>query len=193
MTTWDRLQPKHVVKLYQEAAPALGVTFADKTSDGRMQAFAKLWGPEFLTNFVTTLGETIFIPYQPGVVAPSGRWSLKSQTKIIPHEFRHVQDYRKDKVGFMLDYTLFEARRAIFEANAVAAALALEFKVTGTLPDGPSRPLVEILKYYRCGEDAIDHAALVVDSLRVTIRQGGYRNDGVDFVYGFLQREGLLT
>jgi hypothetical protein len=88
---------------------------------------------KFLSNYATTLGRRIYIPFEPGVEA--GPWSLWAQIVICTHECEHVLQYKKGGVfGYYWPYLTNRARRAMFETKAYRTNLELSHWRWGRTP-----------------------------------------------------------
>lgn len=104
---------------------------------------------DFLENYATTLGRTIYLPFEPG--AESGPWKLWEQVMVMAHECQHVVQY--DRLGparFGRDYLASTSGRAKLEAEAYRTNLELHHWRTGHVPD--AHALASVLTNYGCND-----------------------------------------
>ena len=88
----------------------------------------------FKTQFVTTIGKTIYCPFEIGDVSTG--WSLWSQIEVCAHEHQHV--VQSDAMGalqFSEYYLLSKAGRSVIEAEAYTVSMAMYAWHYGCLPD----------------------------------------------------------
>ena len=97
----------------------------------------------FLDHFALTLGNRIYIHWEPGVGSPA---QLAYQVRVLAHECQHILQYRDDE-RFMLRYLLSKSRRAHFEAQAMHCDLELYHWLYGAAMSVSL--LTGTLKYYR--------------------------------------------
>ena len=97
----------------------------------------------FLDHFALTLGNRIYIHWEPGVGTPQ---QLAYQIRVLAHECQHVLQYRDDP-RFALRYLLSKSRRAHFEAQAMHCDLELYHWLYGAAMSVAL--LTGTLKYYR--------------------------------------------
>ena len=76
---------------------------------------------EFLNDFSTTLGRTIYIPYVPGEACDG--WPLEHQIASIVHEHLHVEQYNAGGWTWQWNYLTNPTKRAGYEAEAYATEL----------------------------------------------------------------------
>jgi hypothetical protein len=132
MSDWT---PTQIVALYDEFQRAFGSRYASKAADEMklaaqfLERIGVLDAQQFLDDFCTTIGETIYLPYTPGVA--SERWPLKLQAKIALHEHVHVAQFRAGGwVYFGMGYLLR------FEAEAFASEWDYDQWREGSVPEG---------------------------------------------------------
>lgn len=64
-------------------------------------AFAlKPFNPTFMEEYTTVIGETIYLPAQ------WDSWSKKKQLVILTHEKTHIEQYKRNKLWFVVSYML---------------------------------------------------------------------------------------
>lgn len=107
----------------------------------------------FMKNFVTTLGATVYIPFQIGM--EEGRWPLWGQVRVCVHEHQHILQGRRDGwLAFGSKYLTSSSFRAGYEAEAFGCDLEMEFWRTGQIIDIDQR--ASVLKSYGCSDADID-------------------------------------
>lgn len=75
----------------------------------------------FMNQYATTIGETIFVPFVPGV--PSGRWTLEGQITVLAHEARHVEQTRRMGQAVMAVQYFTSAGRVLIEGEAYSVQM----------------------------------------------------------------------
>jgi len=129
----------------------------------------------FMERYTTTLGDRIYVPYNPGEATPEH--SLKSQLLTCVHEHRHVKQFREAELhgmSFAIRYLADRAQRAIYEAEAFRAALEVEwFLSDGKLTEAQVLRRPEILVDYACEAADIEVAKQYLKMSFKTIKHGG--------------------
>lgn len=128
-----------IARAFEEhIAQRFGVDIERKDNDDVMGLVGSVLGllgvldrKRFLTQFATTIDQTIWIPkrYREDTT-PRGLFVLM---KLLVHETTHAGDAKKGGTQAMIDYADAEWR-AQKEALAYAAGLELEVAITGVLP-----------------------------------------------------------
>jgi len=124
---------------------------------------------KFMNNYATTLGDRIYIPFEPG--KKNKNYSLKKQMVICVHEHQHVLQFRKEPFAFAIRYLADRAQRAMFEAECYRCNMEIEYALTGTMPKAEG--YAKSLKNYACTDEDI---AVVEKALKLsaqTIKAGG--------------------
>lgn len=157
---WDHLQehygtdvmPKADSAVLKAAASALGLV-------GVMERKV------FLERYATTLGSTIYMPYEPG----DPLRNAVSQIRLAVHEHQHVVQGRRD--------TLCEARylasktsRATYEAEAWGAELEVAYWLLGDQLDllAEADRLSAKVVNYGCGKEQVAHVRALL-GLRIEL------------------------
>src|SRR5262245_54029382 len=101
--------PEIVHGLWAHMTQRYGSHVADKANAPLMRVVAgalKLFGvdsaDDFLTKFATTLGDTIYLPFDIGDTSTG--WSLWNQIVICAHEHQHVLQWRRENNVFAAKY-----------------------------------------------------------------------------------------
>jgi len=129
----------------------------------------------FMHNFVTTLGKTIYIPFELGVEGEGGLWSLWSQVRVCVHEHQHVvQADREGMPVFGSRYLTSPSYRAGYEAEAFGCDMEMEFWRTGTILDVAQR--CAVLQDYGCKPEDIEQAAAMLEVRAGVVGQGVVEN-----------------
>ncbi|MCJ7759715.1 hypothetical protein MUP59_01035 [Candidatus Bathyarchaeota archaeon] len=128
---------------------------------------------QFMKDFVTTLYNTIYIPFEIGI--NDDHWDLWDQICVCVHEHQHiVQGERDCWVTFVSRYLTSTSFRAGYEAEAYGCNLEMEFWRTGKIIDTGAR--VFSLKNYGCKDDDIEMAKRILDVRAEVVRQGVVEN-----------------
>jgi hypothetical protein len=90
-------------ELYEALQQSERVTVKYKDESLLMRLIGKLmfYNPGFSTHVITTIGETVYFPSRSFVED-----SYQESWMSLAHELVHVEDYRKNKVLFMLGYAM---------------------------------------------------------------------------------------
>lgn len=128
---------------------------------------------QFMKDFVTTVGGTIYIPFEIGV--ESDQWPLWVQLRICVHEHQHVvQGGREGWATFGARYLTSSSWRAGYEAEAYGCDLEMEFWRTGKIIDLDQR--VASLKHYGCKAEDIAQARDALAIRASVVAQGVVEN-----------------
>ena len=156
--------PKMVVALWEYMAAKYDLTIVKKNKSRLMKliawflsSFDILDKERFMSHFSTTIGTTIYIPFNVGEAI--AKWSLASQIAIIVHETRHAIQYRttsKGKLGDLLFYWRYlvsDFKRAGYEIQAYIHNMELYHWATGRLLD--IEVLANKLYSYNCEQPEV--------------------------------------
>jgi len=161
---WD-----HMLKTFGAVATQKGDAELMKVVATVLDAFGVQDKEQFMKDFVTTLGRTIYIPFEVGIEIP--RWPLWAQVRVCGHECGHVvQGNREGWATFDSRYVTSSSFRAGYEAECYGIDMELEFWRLGSSGFDPfrfaqERPLS--LKNYGCKAAEIEQAQQML-----TIRAG---------------------
>lgn len=160
LAVWDRLQEHY------------GTDIRLKADSATMKAAASALGlvgvmerKVFLERYATTLGSTIYMPYEPG----DPFRNAVSQIRLAVHEHQHVVQGRRD--------TLYEARylasktsRATYEAEAWGAELEVAYWLLGDQLDllAEADRLSAKVVNYGCGKEQVAHVRALL-GLRIEL------------------------
>jgi hypothetical protein len=121
---------------------------------------------EFLSRFCTTVGDTCYVPFRPGVPEPG--WGLASQMCVLVHEYEHVRQHRDRPMWFWVRYLTSARARLDYEIAAywthmqMAAGLK---KLTGTSWNREAFLLwleTQLIEQYRCRPQHVHDAVAVL-------------------------------
>jgi len=167
---------------YAHMSSRFGATVVPKASSSLMSAAG--WGlgalrslgasvPDaaaFASRYVTTIGSTVYVPYEPG--DESTGWSRWDQIGVIVHECEHVAQRGRMGLAYERDWLTSTAARARLEAEAYRVQLELEHWHRGYVPaDMPGR-LARMLRDYGCSDADVAVTERVLRSSAVSVRQG---------------------
>jgi hypothetical protein len=137
---------------------------------------------DFMTRFATTIGRTIYLPFQIG---DASSFSLWSQIEIGAHEHQHVVQLDSDPNFFSTNYVLDPTKRAHYEAEAYRVSMTMNFWATGCAPQPDM--YVESLKHYGIDEKGIDFAREYLRLSRPTILTHGIPDQAAKDTIGWFQ------
>lgn len=126
----------------------------------------------FLDDYVTTIGRTVFVPFDVGV---DGRWSCWEQIEILAHECEHI--HQQDTTGALahgFDYIAIKARRTHIEAEAYAVNLELHHWRRGTVEDWYPRVRAESMHGYGVSDADVAYVRRFLASRAPTVAAGGF-------------------
>jgi len=146
-------------------------------------------GETFLRRYTTTIGRTIYVPFQIGV--DQGRHSLHGQVRLCAHEFQHVVQHIREPGRYELEYLTDTAARARLEAEAFRSNMELEWFLTGRL----LRPmdLADNLVAYACTDADVAVAAKALSMSSRVVSKGGVINEASKVAIAYLEDQGLLS
>jgi hypothetical protein len=134
--------PQEVQEFWAYMTTRFDTRVLDKRSSVDMQVvamFLERIGAQdrerFMRGFTTTIGGTIYVPFDVGVEAPV--WDLWTQTVICVHEHQHVvQDREKGGLGFEWDYITNSAARTQYEIEAYRGGnMEMNWRYRRIIPD----------------------------------------------------------
>lgn len=167
-----------VKDFYGAACTKYGASVVNKTNSDFMRIIGSfLDGIEvldkelFMKQFTTTIGTTIYTPYEIGVDGGTSGYDLWDQVKIAVHELTHVMQYRTYPVKFMVLYLASPSDRATYEAEAYAADLQLYYWKYGKSYDTAQR--AQSLLHYGLKQDHCTYVAQYLDVHADIFAQGG--------------------
>lgn len=125
----------------------------------------------FATRYVTTIGASVFVPFEVGVADPI--WSLWDQLTTIAHECEHIAQKRRGHLGaHERDYLLSTPKRAHLEADAYRVNLELHHWRFGNVPHGLPHALANMLLEYGCSAADVAVTERHLRMSAVSVRQG---------------------
>jgi len=164
---WD-----HMLKEFGAVATQKGDAELMKVVATVLDAFGVQDKEQFMKDFVTTLGRTIYIPFEVGIESDKWpTWTVWAQVRVCVHECGHVvQGNREGWATFDSRYVTSSSFRAGYEAECYGCDMEMEFWRLGSSGFDPfrfaqERPLS--LKNYGCKEAEIEQAQQML-----TIRAG---------------------
>lgn len=130
---------------------------------------------KFMNSYTTTIGTTIYAPFEVG--DPS-KWSLWSQVVVCVHEHMHVIQYRKDgALPFSWNYVTSASKRAKYEAEAYRTNLEMHYWNYKSLPD--TQDLANKLVAYNVGAADIAVVKKMLDLSAISVKAGAIISDPV--------------
>jgi hypothetical protein len=86
---------------------------------------------EWLDRFAVTLGPYICVPWTPG---EGSQKALKRQLVVLAHECGHVEQWRRNPLGFAFNYATSDTFRGHAEAECLQTNLEVGFALNGKTP-----------------------------------------------------------
>lgn len=163
---WDHMSDHYGSRVARKCAPEMQLVA------GALETMGILGANEFLERYATTLGRTIYLPFEIGV---GNERELDSQIRLCAHEHQHVVQYLEGGPKFAWEYISDSARRAYYEADALRATMELHYWLYGEVPNVTM--LAEGLKGYGCSQQDIIVCAQANLMVSKVIEQGGVGSD----------------
>lgn len=167
-----------VKDFYAEALKHYGAKVVSKDDSefmrligGFLNAIGVLDKEEFMKVYTTTIGETIYAPYEVGVDGGAEGYTLWEQVKVLVHELVHAEQYHDHPAEFTLKYLLYKSDRASYEAEAFGADLEMHWWRYGKAYDLKQR--ASLLQHYGLQPVHVDYVANYLEILNDVLRQGG--------------------
>lgn len=150
-----------------------------------LNAMGVLDAGDFLERFTTTIGRTIYVPFEVGVATE--RHTLWRQVVICVHEHVHIDQLdREGEVAFSLRYLLDPEARATYEAEAMRANVELRYWLDGQVHD--LAKLAGNLRYYGCRSQDVDLARRLLEMSARIVRRGGVANRASQLAIDWLEQ-----
>lgn len=137
-----------------------------------LQLFGVNQAAEFMSDYTTTIGKTIFVPFTIGV--DSSDWPLWEQIVICVHEHMHVYQWTTEGVTFAARYLISSSARAEYEAEAYRSESELSWWRSKQII-APAT-LAAHLTGYGCTQADIASASQIISLSEETIKRGGIVN-----------------
>ncbi|MCP3104516.1 hypothetical protein LZ198_37205 [Myxococcus sp. K15C18031901] len=183
------LQPAEVWAFWQHMQERFRTKTADKADALEMQLAAEvlqrmgiLDRQRFLERYATTVGRTLYVPFEVGV--PQSGWDLWAQVVVCVHEHQHVVQHDEEGPSYELGYLTSTSARARYEAEAYTCNLELYFWRYGTVPS--VRALAEKLLGYGCRPEDVDVAAHTLGLASVSVRRGAVMSEATQVALEWL-------
>lgn len=139
--------------------------------------------PNFLTRYTTTIGRTIYTPFEIGV--PSDGWSLESQVAVAAHEHQHIVQANRDGALYYFSYLFNSAARARYESEAYQSTLEVKWFLGQEIyPDN----VADGLANYGCSAADVTQARNTLERYADAIRRGDVMTEAGQETIFFLCR-----
>lgn len=191
MRRWPDPSPEDVSALWEAMCTHFNVSILDKASSEEMQAAANAADAlgivdreRFLRDFVTTIGNRIYTPFEPGVPKPP--WDLWQQTMVIGHEVAHVlRDRSMEGILFEYQYASNSTKRAYYEMEAYRVNMTLTwiFRYEELSP----LALASLLNDYACDMADVTMVAKMLGQSLIAIKKGAIPNEACRFETDWLK------
>lgn len=142
----------------------------------------------FMRQYTTTIGTTIYTPYEIGVDGGPDGYDLWDQVKVLVHELTHAVQYRTHPAKFLVLYLASPSDRATYEAEALAADLQIYWWMYGRGYDTKQR--VRTLLNYGLKQGHCDYAAQYLDVHNDIFAQGGTSSEIATWAASWLDAHG---
>jgi hypothetical protein len=128
---------------------------------------------DFLNNYTTTIGHTIYIPFTLGV--EEGDWTFYQQLLVCIHEHQHIVQKNNDgAIKFTWNYLLSPTCRAAYEAEAYSTDIELHWYYDKKIPN--THELAILLTAYSISPNEISEMENYLNARAVRIQDGEYIN-----------------
>lgn len=145
---------------------------------------------DFLRNYATTIGDSIYLPFSLGSVARKAP-SLLSQVMTIVHEHQHVVLSRRvGEARYNVLYLTSKSKRAVWEAECYRSNLEMYRwykKARGSSKVLRPADLAGLLAAYGCSKTDIKVAAKILTASARVVNRGGVANDASVVAIRFLR------
>jgi hypothetical protein len=166
-----------VIDFWHDITARYGATVVDKQDSATMNlvaGFLDTIGVQdrtaFMQQFVTTLFDRVYIPFDLGVDGGAAGWSLWSQVMVAAHEMCHVRQFHQAPASFVTGYLFNQSTRTTLEAEAYGSDLELSWwRGHAFSPE----QMANNLQYYGLGPEHVAYAAQYLAVLDDTLRQQG--------------------
>lgn len=160
-------------------ARSYGAAIAPKASSSTMRAAGTALrmlgiplGDRWLTQVVTTMGSTIYVPFEVG--EPSADWSPWEQIAVIAHECQHVFQHTRDGVVIPgARYLVDTSQRTATEAEAYVTSAELHWWRYGTLEGWWLEHRATAMHSYGVSAADVTHMRAHLLGVAPIIRRGG--------------------
>jgi hypothetical protein len=142
----------------------------------------------FMKQYTTTVGTSIYTPYEIGVDGGPNGYDLWDQVKVLVHELTHVVQYKTYPVKFMVLYLASPSDRASYEAEALAADLQLYYWMYRSGYDIQQR--VKTLLNYGLKQEHCDYVAQYLNVHNDIFAQGGSSSEIATWAASWLDDHG---
>jgi hypothetical protein len=122
-----------VKSFWEHMCKAFNARYSDKQSSRLMRAIGWLLqlvhimsAKTFLTQYVTTIGKTIYLPFKLGDAANT-YWSLWDQMMVCGHELVHVVQHYDAPTIYELGYVCSSRLRFLYESEAYERTIELYY------------------------------------------------------------------
>ncbi len=162
---WD-----HMTRRYGSTVVAKADSIPMQAAAWALERMGVMDAPSFLRDFATTIGKTIYVPFEIGV--PRDQDDLFTQLVTCVHEHMHVIQFNRDgKWLFGSRYLLSKAARAIYEAEAYRCDMEMSYWRTAVMPS--PKEIAKVLTNYGCSPLDIEVAEKYLSASAQTIQRGG--------------------
>lgn len=182
-----QLTPELTRQLWAYMCDVFGTRVVRKQDAWMMRLAARvLPTPGFLDSYVTTMWNTIYVPFEVGddgqFTGSDGVghvWSLVAQVAVCAHEHQHVCQQRRDGWRYGWRYATSTAARAAYETEAYRTTLEMKCALgvsAEELYEQASRH-ANGLRNYGCSEKEVTRSAIVLSDALVEIIAGEVKTE----------------
>ena len=144
---------------------------------------------DFMSNYCTTLGRTIYVNFRLGVEDASDV-TLASQVAVLCHEATHVVQFDRGAFTFTWLYLTDTEQRSILEAEAYVQQSLFEYLYAGQMmsPDD----VAGWMGSYGVHPQDATLAKQLVESAQAAVRAGGVVPGPAAWAFDFLKGRGVF-
>lgn len=177
-----QLTSEVVKQLWEHMCERYGTTVVHKQDSWIMRLAARvLTTPRFLDAYVTTLGKTIYVPFEIG--EESDDWSLVAQAAVCAHEHQHLVQQRRDGFWYGWRYAVDSGARAGYETEAYRATLEMKYALgyDGQQLHFAATNYAQGLKNYGCTDADVGVAMITLSLACDEIVRGAVKTEAAQY------------
>jgi hypothetical protein len=183
--------PEQVKGLWDHMTAKYGTTVKSKADAEEMKLIAKaleligiLDADKFLTQFTTTIGSTIYVPFKIGVDSPGHK--LWDQMVICAHEHQHVIQAQTIGFEFATRYLIDPTWRAVYEGEAYRVSMTMHNWHYGKVP--PVAGYVKVIESYGVSGASQQFFEKYLTMSSKTLEMGGVPDEGAKVALDWLNQ-----
>jgi hypothetical protein len=166
-----RMYAGHMASVYGASVAPKRESQVMRTAGAALRVLGIGLGERFMTHVVTTMGATIYVPFELG--ERGGVYSPWEQIAVLAHECQHVHERSSGGLARDVGYLLDTAQRTYTEATACTTSMELHHWRYGVIEGWWTRSKADSLHGYAVSDADVTHIHTHLISAAATIRRGG--------------------